>query len=118
MIDRLPDWAYSIEEILTVDLDEALRLVDGTLVEYKLVGPRGDTGKVMILLVDDIIATMSELGREWADTGIRFMLGRYRPCGRYEYAALRLVWHRSRYTPKFKELGWNKIYDKGITWIG
>lgn len=118
MIERLPNWAYSANELLTVDIDEALKIVDGTLVEYRLIGPRGDTGKVMILLVDDIIATMNGLGREWADTGIRFMLGRYRPCGRYEYAALRLVWHRNRYAPKFKELGWDRIYNKEIAWIG
>ena len=118
MIDRLPDWAYTAEELLTVDIDEAMKRVDGTLVEYKLYGPRGDTGKVMVVLVDDMIATMNLLNEEWREVGIRLMLGRYRPCGVYEYAALKMVWYRDRYVPKYKCTGWDKVYNKEITWIG
>ena len=115
MNDRLPDWAYTDEELAeraseVMDRDSGIDRELGRIASYRLIGKKGDTGKRMLMWSHETMELEAALSNEWADTGLKVWLADNRVAWRSEYTSLLEVLDKWKYKPKFDRIAADKVY--------
>lgn len=116
-IDRLPDWAYTEDELdeMAEDILENRNLqLSGYLVLYKMYKDGVDTGIVMLLAVESISDGLHAINRLWGQYGMYVEIEEFSEdednSVMYKLNALSIVLDKYRYIGKIKCAGSNKLY--------
>lgn len=122
-IDRLPDWAYTEDELDGMAeeiLDNRNLQLKGHLVFYKMYKDGVDTGIVMLLAVESISDGLHAINRLWGQYGMYAEIGEFNEnedsSVMYKLNALNIVLDKYRYIGKIKCAGSNNLYRYG-SWM-
>jgi len=121
-MDRLPDGFFTENELLRLNTEQITPSKphwdsvpeQRMMSTYNLYKDGKFTNKVLILPTDDQVDTMQALQTQWADTGLSIQLGEAggMSYGWYDkWASMQIVLKRYNYTPKFKNVGCEHVYN-------
>ena len=124
MDERLPDWAYTeneLDEMALGRLENTKMRMAGHLVMYHMYKDGVDTGIVMLLAVDSISDGLHAINRYWGQHGMYAEIGEFGeeedPAVIYKFKALEIVLEKFKYEGKIKCPGSEKLY-RYREWFG